>query len=81
MRHTTEEPFDRGEALLARYGEDLGDDLDETAKRELLLALWQIMQAFVELGFSVRPGDKFTPGATLGMDDVLDYLILEGTLA
>jgi hypothetical protein len=66
--------------LLACYGEELeGEDLSDQGKRELLLALWTIMQSFVDLGFNVGPGEKFTPGSDLGMDDLLNSLLLDDT--
>lgn len=72
-------PFD-GEALLARYGDQLEEEaMSEAAKQEFLLALWRIMQAFVDLGFSVRAGDKFTAESDIGLDDVLQYLIPDDT--
>lgn len=71
-----EPPPDLGQRLLARYGEELDDPaLSEAQKAEFLIALWQIMVAFVDLGFSVRAGDKLTPDSPLGFDDVLKYLI------
>lgn len=52
-----------GPSLLARYGDLLeGEAMSEAAKQEFLLALWRIMQAFVDLGFSMKPGDKVRPG-------------------
>lgn len=69
-----------GAALLARYGDQLDDAaMTEAAKQAVLLALWQIMVAFVDLGFSVKAGDKFTPESDIGLDDVLQYLIPEDT--
>lgn len=69
-----------GPALLARYGDQLDDAaMTEAAKQAVLLALWQIMVAFVDLGFSVHAGDKFTPESDIGLDDVLQYLIPEDT--
>lgn len=69
-----------GPSLLARYGDLLeGEAMSEAAKQEFLLALWRIMQAFVDLGFSMKPGDKFGPESGVGMDDVLQYLIPEDT--
>lgn len=60
------------ERLLARYGADLADeDLDDEQKKELLLALWQIMLSFVDLGFRVGAGETFTEEGDFGMDDVL----------
>ncbi|TRW96313.1 hypothetical protein FNJ84_13635 [Paracoccus sp. M683] len=71
-----EPPPDLGQRLLARYGEELDDpSLSEAQKAEFLIALWQIMVAFVDLGFSVRAGDKLTPESGFGFDDVLSYLI------
>lgn len=66
--------------LLARYGAHLEDEhFNDGDKEAFLLALWQIMQGFVDLGFSVKAGDKFYANAELGMDDVLQFLILEDT--
>lgn len=62
--------------LLAAYGAHLEDEcMTEEQAGAFLVSLWQIMQAFVDLGFSVRSGDKFTPESDIGMDDVLKYLI------
>ncbi len=41
------------------------------------MALWQIMRAFAELGFSVKSGDKLTPDCDIGFDDVLNYICLD----
>lgn len=71
-------PTSEGNRLLERYGDHLdGQDLSAAQKGEFLLALWQIMTAFVDLGFSVKPGDKFTATAQIGMDDVLKSLLSE----
>lgn len=68
------------ERLFERYGADLaGDALDDEAKKELLVALWRIMQGMVDLGFNVGRGEKFVSGSDLGMDDVLNYIIVEDT--
>lgn len=68
------------DGLVARYGAHLEDEhLSEGDKEALLVTLWQIMQGFVDLGFSVKAGDKFYANADLGMNDVLEYLILEDT--
>ena len=73
-------PLCEEERLLTRYGQYVGDTgMSEAQQKELLLTLWQIMRAFVELGFSVKSGEKFTPESRLGMDDMLDYLSLEDT--
>ena len=66
--------------LLAEYGDDLSADgySDEQAKA-CLTALWQLMVSFVDLGFSVKPGDKISPDAALSFDDVLNYICLEDT--
>ena len=70
--------YDR--TLLSRYGEKLTDmDVTDAQKAEFLAALFQIMQGFVDLGFSIGAQEKFAPGAPLGMDDVLEYLIPKGT--
>lgn len=66
--------------LFDHYGDDLSDDpLHDDEKKELLLALWRIMQSMVDLGFSVGRGEKFTRHSDLGMDDVLNYILLEDT--
>ncbi|SPJ26508.1 hypothetical protein PAA8504_04373 [Palleronia abyssalis] len=65
---------------MERYGDHLeGEGLSEDQAKEFLGALWQVMVAFVDLGFSVRAGDKFNPKSDIGMDDVLQYLCLEDT--
>lgn len=65
-----------GPELLARYGVHLEDtNATDAQKQELLLALFRIMQGFVDLGFSIRAGEKSTPDSPLSMDDVLKYLI------
>jgi len=64
--------------LLERYGPHLaGEEMTEAQTKEVLAALWHIMTVLVDLGFSLKPGDKFTPEAEIGMDDVLGYLIPE----
>ena len=66
--------------LLERYSDHLeGEGLSEDQAKEFLGALWQIMVAFVDLGFSVKAGDKFSPKSDISMDDVLQYLCLEDT--
>ena len=73
-------PKTEEERLLARYGDHLPDDgLSETQKKEFLLALWNIMHAFAEVGFSLKAGDKFHATSDIGMDDVLKYICLEDT--
>lgn len=68
------------DALMKRYGAELTEfEISEDQKKELLIALWSIMQGFVDLGFSVKSGDKFTENADHGMDDVLNYLNLKDT--
>jgi len=43
------------DGLVACYGAHLDDEhLSEGDKEAFLLALWQIMQGFVDLGFSVK---------------------------
>lgn len=37
------------------------------------------MSAFADHGFSLKAGEKFTAASDYGMDDVLQYLILEDT--
>ena len=73
-------PQTEEERLLARYGDHLkGDELSDVQKKEFLLALWQIMYAFAEFGFSIKAGEKFSAESDIGMDDVLKYLIPEDT--
>jgi len=73
-------PQTEDERLLARYGDHLSDDgLSDAQKKEFLLALWQIMYAFAEFGFSIKAGEKFSAKSDIGMDDVLKYLIPEDT--
>lgn len=68
------------QALLERYGEHLdGAGLSEDQQKELLSTLWQIMVAFVDLGFSVKAGDKLSAGCDIGFDDVLHSICLEDT--
>jgi len=77
---TSGDPPSLEERLLAKYGSHLeGDDLTDAQHKECLLSLWQIMSAFAEYGFSVKAGEKFTALSDHGMDDVLQYLILEDT--
>ncbi|SFJ14889.1 hypothetical protein [Albimonas pacifica] len=64
-----------GDRLLARYGDLLEEESDAARKRELLLALWRILQGFVDLGFSVKPGAPIGPGATFGVDHVLQHIL------
>lgn len=40
----------------------------------MLLAIWQLMAAFVDLGFSVKSGDKIGDNSDLSFDDVLEFL-------
>lgn len=69
-------PQDQETRLLTEYGDDLGEDhLSDDQKKEVLLALWQLMAAFVELGFSVKAGDRIDGKSDLGFDDVLELLI------
>lgn len=76
MNQSAAPPLDEEDRLLAEYGDDLQDyDLTDAQKKEFLMALWQIMRGFAELGYSVKSGDKFHAQADLGMDDVLNYLI------
>ncbi|EAQ04966.1 hypothetical protein OB2597_06770 [Pseudooceanicola batsensis HTCC2597] len=66
--------------LLECYGDQLdGETLNDEQAKECLSALWSIMVAFVDLGFSVKAGDKLHPKSDIGMDDVLQYLCLEDT--
>ena len=66
--------------LVAEYGDELAaDGYSEDQKREFLLALWQLMVGFVDLGFSVKSGDKFAANTAIGFDDVLNYIYLEDT--
>ena len=63
---------------MEEYGGELeAEEISEEHKREFLLALWQIMVAFVDLGFSVKSGDKLFPESDVGFDDVLNYICLE----
>ncbi len=65
----------RDDEIVARYGAEAGlEGLDDAQRQELLVTLYRIMQGFVELGFSIKAGDKFTQNAALGMDDVIHYL-------
>ncbi|SEM88889.1 hypothetical protein [Palleronia pelagia] len=69
-----------GDTLLERYGEYLeNEEMSDEQAKQFLGALWQIMVAFADLGFSVRDGDKFHAGSDIGMDDVLNYICLEDT--
>ncbi|MBN9678112.1 hypothetical protein [Salipiger bermudensis] len=71
-------PRSLGDRLLEDYGAELkGEGLTEEQQRECLLALWQVMVAFVDLGFSVKAGDKLFPESDVGFDDVLNYICLE----
>ena len=73
-------PKDEPYRLLETYGHHLSDDgLSDAQQKELLMALWQIMRSFAELGFSVKSGDKLSPGADHGFDDVSEYITLETT--
>lgn len=66
--------------LLERYGDQLAEEnLSDEQAKQFLGALWSIMVAFVDLGFSVKSGDKLHPKSDIGMDDVLHYLCLEDT--
>ena len=68
------------EALLERYGEHLDEAaLTEAQKQEFLTALWQIMVGFVDLGFTLKAGDNFTPKCDHSITDVLEYLHIEET--
>lgn len=69
-------PRDQGTRLLVEYGDDLGEyHLSDEQKKEMLIAIWQLMAAFVDLGFSVKAGDKIGDKSDLSFDDVLEYLI------
>lgn len=71
-------PRSLADRLLEDYGSELdGEGLSEEQQKECLLALWQVMVAFVDLGFSIKPGDKFTPDSDIGFDDVLNCICLE----
>ncbi|MCA0851494.1 hypothetical protein [Salipiger thiooxidans] len=71
-------PRSLGDRLLEDYGPELdGEGLTEEQQKEFLLALWQIMIAFVDLGFSVKSGDKLFPESDVSFDDVLNYICLE----
>ncbi|MCR9089228.1 MAG: hypothetical protein NXH97_21095 [Rhodobacteraceae bacterium] len=68
------------EALLQRYGDHLDEAaLTDAQKQEFLTVLWQIMVVFVDLGFSLKAGDNFTPNCDHGISDVLEYLHIEET--
>lgn len=78
--HTTGPPLDEKQRLLERYGDHLeGEDLSEAQKAAFLMALWQIMRAFAEAGFNLKPGEKLLPESDGSFDDVLRYLIPEDT--
>jgi hypothetical protein len=65
-----------GPDLVERYSAHPAEtDATDAQKQELLLALYRIMQGFVDLGFSIRPGEKFSADSPLCMDDVLEYPI------
>ncbi|MEM7667963.1 MAG: hypothetical protein AAF317_02285 [Pseudomonadota bacterium] len=69
-------PTPSSEELVHRYGHLLsGEELTDAQSAAVLEALFHIMTGFVDLGFSIKAGDKFTSKCALGMDDVLDYLI------
>jgi len=71
-------PRSLADRLLEDYGPELdGEGLTEDQQRECLLARWQVMVAFVDLGFSVKSGDKLFPESDVGFDDVLNYICLE----
>ncbi|MEY8826970.1 hypothetical protein AB9K34_00835 [Sedimentitalea sp. XS_ASV28] len=71
-------PRSLGDRLLEDYGSELaGEGLSGDQQKECLLALWQVMVAFVDLGFSVKAGDKLFPESDVGFDDVLNYICLE----
>ena len=66
--------------LLETYGHHIeSEGLAAAEAKELLAMLWKIMVAFVDLGFSVKAGDKFHGKSDIGMDDVLQYICLEDT--
>lgn len=69
-------PVDQDARLLRDYAHHLSDmELSEDQQKELLSTLWQIMVAFVDLGFSVKAGDKLGENSDIGFDDVLQYLV------
>ncbi|MFS4438028.1 hypothetical protein ACMA5I_07425 [Paracoccaceae bacterium GXU_MW_L88] len=71
-------PRSLADRLLEDYGAELeGEGLSEDQQKECLLALWQVMVAFVDLGFSIKSGDKLFPESDVGFDDVLNYFCLE----
>lgn len=73
-------PKDEPERLLERYGHHMEEgNLCDDQKKEFLMALWQIMRAFAEVGFSIKSGDKLHVKSDAGFDDVLRYLIPEET--
>lgn len=68
--------------LYARYAAHFeGQEISETQQRELLLALYQIMQAFVDVGFGLgpRPSGKDERKQALYYEDVLDCIFQEET--
>ncbi len=68
------------ETLLDRYRAHLsGEALAEVQQKQVLSALLPIMIAFVDLGFSIKAGDKFTSDSDIGFDDVLNSIILDAT--
>lgn len=76
MNQAAAPPTDLKNQLLAEYGDALeGSNLSDAQASEMLHALWQIMTAFVEVGFSVKAGENLHENTDLGMDDVLRYLI------
>ncbi|MEX0283342.1 MAG: hypothetical protein AB3N23_01895 [Paracoccaceae bacterium] len=80
MNQAVGPPKDEPDRLLETYGHHLDDDdLIEPQQKELLMALWQIMRSFAELGFSVKSGDKLYEGADHSFDDVVRYITLETT--
>lgn len=77
---TTEPPPDEKQRLLERYGDHLeGEDLSEAQKKEFLMTLWQIMQAFAKAEFNLKAGEKLHTESDGSFDDVPRYLIPEDT--
>lgn len=73
-------PLDQDARLMKDYAHYLSDmELSEDQQKELLSTLWQIMVAFVDLGFNVKAGDKLGQNSDIGFDDVLNYLCLDDT--
>ncbi|SDE90094.1 hypothetical protein SAMN05421538_11432 [Paracoccus isoporae] len=80
LQHDAAQTQPSAQQLLERYGDQLEDEnLSEEQAKEFLNAIWHIMVAFVDIGFSVRAGEKLSKNSDIGFDDVLHYLIPEAT--